>query len=143
METVTARDVGKAELDQLANAVAALPASSPFAAALSAMCDSVRAGEDVVVTRRTGHDVTPAQAAAVLAMSRTHLYKVMDRGGLPFVRVGRDRRISFEDLIAFQARREQDRKDLAERFGHADVTRSAALAENLGLSLGEVQRLGY
>jgi excisionase family DNA binding protein len=71
--------------------------------------------------------LTPNQAAARLKMSRTHLYKLLDRGELPFDRVGRDRRIRASDLAAFAAQRECDRRELAERFANQQRTRAAAI----------------
>jgi len=39
------------------------------------------------------------EAAHVAGISRSKLYKVMDGGSLPFVRIGRMRRILHEDLV--------------------------------------------
>src|SRR3954451_16987120 len=60
--------------------------------------------------------LTPTQAAERLGMSRTHLYKLLDRGEVVSHRVGRDRRIHFHDLLDFEAQRQRDRRELAERF---------------------------
>ena len=52
----------------------------------------VRSGAELTVT--AGSVVlTPSQAAERLGMSRTHLYKLLDRGEVMSYRVGRDRRI--------------------------------------------------
>lgn len=62
-------------------------------------------------------------------MSRTHLYKLLDRGEIPFHRVGRDRRVLLRDLLAFEEIRRGDRAELAERFAHQTATRSGAVDE--------------
>ncbi len=72
---------------------------------------------------------TPTEVAGRLGMSRTHLYKLLDRGEIPSHRVGRDRRIRFEDLADFETRRQNDRRELAERFAMQQQTREAAIDE--------------
>lgn len=74
-------------------------------------------------------ELTPSQAARRLGMSRTHVYKLLDRGEIVFHRVGRDRRIRVRDLLNFEARRQQGRRELAERFAHQQETRTGAIDE--------------
>lgn len=73
--------------------------------------------------------LTPSQAAERLGMSRTHLYKLLDRGEIVSHRVGRDRRIRMRDLIAFDEQRQRDRRELAERFATQQRTRAGAIDE--------------
>lgn len=73
--------------------------------------------------------VTPNQAAERLGMSRTHLYKLLDRGEIVSHRVGRDRRIHVRDLLDFEAQRQRDRRELAERFASQSATRATAVDE--------------
>lgn len=73
--------------------------------------------------------LTPNQAAERLGMSRTHLYKLLDRGEIVSHRVGRDRRIRLSDLIDFETQRQSDNRELAERFANQQKTRSAAIDE--------------
>jgi excisionase family DNA binding protein len=73
--------------------------------------------------------LSPNQAAERLGMSRTHLYKLLDGGEIVFHRVGRDRRIRVSDLIAFEARRQRGRRELAERFASQDRTRANVIDE--------------
>jgi len=73
--------------------------------------------------------LTPNQVATRLGMSRTHLYKLLDRGEIPSHYVGRDRRIRVRDLVIFEQQRQADRRELAERFAHRAETRSAAIDE--------------
>lgn len=73
--------------------------------------------------------VSPNDAAKQLGMSRTHLYKLLDRGEIPFDRVGRDRRIRVHDLLDFETRRQCDRREVAQRFASQPSTRAAAIDE--------------
>ena len=73
--------------------------------------------------------LTPNQAAESLGMSRTHLYKLLDRGEIVSHRVGRDRRIRLSDLIDFETQRQRDNRELAERFANQQKTRSGAIDE--------------
>lgn len=73
--------------------------------------------------------LTPSQVASRLGMSRSHLYKLLDSGEIVSHRVGRDRRIQARDVVEFEARRERDRRELAERFAHQQETRHGAIDE--------------
>lgn len=68
---------------------------------------------------------TPAEAAKRIGMSRTHLYKLLDRGALPSHRVGSHRKIFASDLKAFEEKRHADRIELAERFSRQRETAAA------------------
>lgn len=85
----------------------------------------VREGDEVVIIDGS-RTITPNQAAERLGMSRTHLYKLLDKGEIVFHRVGRDRRILARDLVAFEEKRQRDRRELAERFAHQGETTAAA-----------------
>lgn len=86
----------------------------------------VRDGADLVVV--DNHPtLTPNQAAERLGMSRTHLYKLLDRGEIMSHRVGRDRRIRLDDIVQYESERHAARRELAERFAHQTQTRRAAL----------------
>lgn len=58
-------------------------------------------------------EMSPNQAADLLKMSRPHLLSFMDRGELPFHRVGTHRRIKMADLREFMAAREAGAEILA------------------------------
>jgi excisionase family DNA binding protein len=98
---------------------------------LKALSMSVKNGSDVTLLESDA-ELTPSQAAAQLKMSRTHLYKLLDSGEIVSHNVGRDRRIGVADLARFEASRQRDRRELAERFAHADKTRRGAAEELLG-----------
>lgn len=88
----------------------------------------VREGAKLAVIDRN-ETLTPNEAAKRLGMSRTHFYKLLDRGEIPFDRVGRDRRIRVHDLLDFEFRRERDRRELAQRFASQQNTRARAVDE--------------
>ena len=60
---------------------------------------------------------TVAEAAEFLAVSRPHVYVLMDRGDLPFVRFGRCRRIprrALHDFVSVALRGEDRRAALGD-----------------------------
>ncbi|MDX6293242.1 MAG: hypothetical protein QOH50_2317 [Kribbellaceae bacterium] len=97
---------------------------------LLSLTSRVLDGADLTVVEETT-DYTPAEVATRLGMSRTHLYKLLDNGEIPSHRIGRDRRISFRDVVAFEAQRQRDRRELAERFANPTRTDRNAIEEML------------
>lgn len=92
---------------------------------IESVSETVGSGRDLVMAPETDM-VSPAAAARLLGVSRTHLYKLMNAGELPCTSVGRDRRISLADLRSFHERQDELRKQVAERFAHADRVRADA-----------------
>lgn len=125
MQTLQTDQIRPEQLDELAK-FAHTTASPELRELLLSLSDCVRAGDEVVIVN-DDETVTPSQAAERLRMSRTHLYKLLDRGEILSHRVGRDRRIRMHDLIQFEERHQRDRRELAERFAHQ---RKTALAAN-------------
>lgn len=93
-----------------------------------ALTTNLSDGSDVAMIS-TSEDYTPAQIAKRLKMSRTHLYKLLDSGQIPSHRVGRDRRISGEDVILFEKQRQRERRALTERLSNADALHRRGLDE--------------
>lgn len=116
------------ELSKVEAVLATLPPESSLGAALQRVTESVRRGVDVTIAPNDSM-VTPAQAAELLRMSRTHLYKLMDAGVVGSVSVGRDRRIAIGDLVDYDTRRHGERASLAERFAHSDRDRQALVEQ--------------
>ena len=125
MRTISASSVTSADLAALGRVLRSLPSDSELRGMMESVSETVRSGRDLVLAPESDM-VSPAAAARLIGVSRTHLYKLMDADELPFVSVGRDRRISLGDLKAFHERQDQLRKQVAERFAHTDRSRAAA-----------------
>ena len=57
-------------------------------------------------------EMTTQAAAEFLGCSRPHLVKLLEEGNIPFTKVGRHRRIQFEDLFKFKKQMKRDQKAL-------------------------------
>jgi excisionase family DNA binding protein len=69
--------------------------------------------------------LTTSEAAELLNVSRRYLCRLLDRGDIPFVRVGKHRRIRVEDLMRYR-----ERRDAARREKLLEITR---ISQELGL----------
>ena len=127
METLATSNIPVQQIEQLEEFAQSVEPELRDVLLSIARC--VRDGDDVLVVDGNAPALTPSQAAKHLGMSRAHLYKLLDRGEIQFDRVGRDRRIRFQDLAAFEERRQRDRRELAERFAHQNETRAGAVDE--------------
>jgi excisionase family DNA binding protein len=125
--TIDTTNIPATQLDAL-DEFARSSAGPELRDALLALSRAVRDGAQLEVVEATA-TLTPNQAAERLGMSRTHLYKLLDRGEIAFHRVGRDRRIRVADLVDFEVQRDRDRRELAERFATQQRTSDAAIDE--------------
>lgn len=55
-------------------------------------------------------EVTTQKAAEILGCSRPHLVKLLVEGRIPFVKIGKHRRILFEDVMAFKKQMKDEQK---------------------------------
>lgn len=62
------------------------------------------------------HELTTHQAAALLHVSRPYLIGMLDRGRLPYRKVGTHRRIRYDDVMALRATQEAERERLLARI---------------------------
>jgi excisionase family DNA binding protein len=78
----------------------------------------LRAGNSVTILQ-SRHELTTAEAGKILGMSRQFLVQLLEKGEIPFHKVGTHRRLYVRDVIAYKARRDTSRRktldDLAKR----------------------------
>lgn len=78
----------------------------------------LRAGNSVTILQ-SGHELTTAEASKILGMSRQFLVQLLDKGEIPFHKVGTHRRLYVRDALAYKSRRDTTRRktldDLAKR----------------------------
>jgi len=60
--------------------------------------------------------LTTQRGADLLGVSRPHLIKLLESGDLPYHKVGSHRRIYLKDLVAYQKRRDAERKSALDRI---------------------------
>jgi len=100
--------VDPAVRDDAKNLAARLNGDSPVEAAVRTMLDDVAHGARVAVLR-TEAEVTPAQAARLLGVSRQFVDRLCEDGVLTFRRLpgSRHRRIRVQDVLDVAGEREQ------------------------------------
>jgi len=78
----------------------------------------LRAGNSVTILQ-SRHELTTAEASKILGMSRQFLVQLLEKGEIPFHKVGTHRRLYVRDVLAYKARRDTSRRktldDLAKR----------------------------
>ena len=55
-------------------------------------------------------EVTTQAAAEILGCSRPHLVKLLEEGKIPFIKVGKHRRIKFDDIINYRKQMKEKQK---------------------------------
>jgi excisionase family DNA binding protein len=78
----------------------------------------LRAGNSVTILQ-SRHELTTIEASKILGMSRQFLVQLLEKGEIPFHKVGTHRRLYVRDVMAYKARRDATRRrtldDLAKR----------------------------
>jgi excisionase family DNA binding protein len=78
----------------------------------------LRAGNSVTILQ-SSHELTTMEASKILGMSRQYLVQLLEKGEIPFHKVGTHRRLYVRDVLAYKARRDTTRRktldDLAKR----------------------------
>lgn len=113
---LAADEVTAEERRRLEEFIAETGADSPVALLLQRILSSVARGADIDMFADEA-ELSPAQAAELLKMSRPHLLKFMDRGDLSYRRVGSHRRIAMSSLVQFAAEREAGSQIVADALG--------------------------
>lgn len=127
MQTIQISGIPAEQLDALEH-FAATEAGPELRDVILSLQRCLRDGAELVILDEAAA-LTPNQAATRLGISRTYLYKLLDRGEIVSHHVGRDRRIRIRDIISFETQRQRDRRELAERFATQQKTRTGAIDE--------------
>jgi excisionase family DNA binding protein len=96
----------------------------PTAILFAQILDALAEGKGVQIVPKN-LELTTQQAADLLNVSRPYLITLLESGQIPFRKVGRHRRVTFEAITEYK------RRDDAERRAAADNL--ATLNEELGL----------
>jgi excisionase family DNA binding protein len=80
---------------------------------VSWIVDAKAQGREIIITPE---EVTPAEAARILGMSRPQVRKIMDSGRLPYRMVGTHHRIALDDLQKFKDLEMARRRKAMEKY---------------------------
>lgn len=84
----------------------------------------VMARGDSITVVPVGQEMTTQQAADMLNVSRQYLVRLLDEDRIPHTKTGRHRRLRIEDVLAFKAARDKER-----RRGLVELTK---MSEDMG-----------
>lgn len=65
-------------------------------------------------------EVTTQAAAEILGCSRPHIVKLLELGKIPFTKVGKHRRIKYDDIMKYKGEQKNNQKDLLGRLMEMD-----------------------
>lgn len=89
-----------------------------------ALLNETAKGNEVVI-RSVGDELTTAQAAELLNMSRPYVVELIEKGELPATKTGTHRRLKMADVLKFDEERRQKRELALQEL--------AALSQEMGL----------
>ena len=69
---------------------------------LKAIISNMAEGKSIALLP-TDAEITTQQAAEMLNVSRPHIIKLLEKGDIPFKKVGSHRRILLQDMLAYEA----------------------------------------
>lgn len=74
--------------------------------------DSMADGNSIaLLLSDNSSDISTQQAADLLGVSRPHIVNLLEKGDIPFIKVGTHRRIQMKDLIAYNKKIKKNRAD--------------------------------
>lgn len=65
-------------------------------------------------------EMTTQAAADLIGCSRPHLVKLLEKGQIPYTKIGRHRRVKFEDVMAYKRRMKAEQEKLIIEIMNAD-----------------------
>ncbi len=65
-------------------------------------------------------EMTTQAAADLIGCSRPHLVKLLEEGQIPYTKIGRHRRVKFEDVMTFKKRMKAEQEKLIIEIMNAD-----------------------
>lgn len=65
-------------------------------------------------------EMTTQAAADLLGCSRPHLVKLLEEGEIEFTKIGKHRRVKFEDVMAYKKKRKAQQQELLIKIMNAD-----------------------
>jgi len=65
-------------------------------------------------------EMTTQAAADLLGCSRPHLVKLLEEGEIEYTKIGKHRRVKFEDVIAYKKRKKAEREELLIKIMKSD-----------------------
>ena len=76
---------------------------------LSSIIENMAEGKSIALMP-TDAEISTQQAADILNVSRPHIIKLLEKGELPFKKVGSHRRILLQDMLKYEAKFKSDRR---------------------------------
>ena len=86
---------------------------------LSTILKTTSEGKPVTVVP-VATEMTTQAAANLLGCSRPHLIKLLEEGTIPFTKIGRHRRVRYEDVMRFRAEHKREQRELLTKIMEAD-----------------------
>jgi excisionase family DNA binding protein len=77
-------------------------------------------GKSVSIFQRDAA-MTTVEAANLLGVSRQHLIKLLERGAIPYSKVGTHRRILVREVLAFKSKRDANRRKALDDLARAET----------------------
>jgi excisionase family DNA binding protein len=92
---------------------------------LNAIIENMAQGKSIALMS-TDAEISTQQAADILNVSRPHVIKLLEKGEIPFKKIGSHRRILLQDILKYEAKFKSDRRK------HLDDLAKEAQKLNLG-----------